>query len=90
MCHLADIIRLSLVGGYFRVDGAAGAQVLFKDERDTHLKNERPLGPTCGFKYPAYAIKYADNMWKLPGGQSSVDFCWSDLAAVDARQGGHR
>ena len=59
--------------------------VMFMDERDVHLNSDRPLGPACGFKFPAYAVKYGSNMWKLPGGQSSVDFCWSDLGAVGFR-----
>jgi hypothetical protein len=31
------------------------------------LTFNRPVGPSCGFKFPAYAVKYVDNMYKLPG-----------------------
>jgi hypothetical protein len=47
---------------YWQVSASAGKKVLFVDERDTHLEDTRPLGPSCGFKHPAYAVKYYDNM----------------------------
>jgi len=71
------------VGGYVQVDGDAGKKILFVDERDRHLKRNRPVGPACGFKFPAYAAKYVDNMYKLPGGSTLVDFCWSNLREFD-------
>jgi len=67
------------VGGYVHVDGDAGKKIMFMDERDKHLQHRRPVGPSCGFKFPAYAVKYLDYVYKLPGGESIVDFCWSNL-----------